>query len=163
MVFPHPYFLLTSICIATGHFAWVVFKVSQAIWYQRVSLKLNHLISFTYFSLPHLWRAYRFQRWSQVEKTHGCAWTKENIYPALLLPHVEIICVVYDLRDTKDISSGHISLDWQCEFCRTSDWQRWFGGFSWASQFNHKGKIVKQWWFLSHYYSNRRQKIVQCQ
>ena len=64
------------------------------------------------------------QRWSQVEKTHGCAWTKENIYPALLLPHVEIICLAYDLRDTKDISSGHISLDWQCEFCRTSDWQR---------------------------------------
>ena len=88
---------------------------------------------------------------------------KENIYPALLFPHVEIICLVYDLRDTKDISSGHISLDWQFEFCRTSDWQRWSGGFSWASQFNHKGKIVKQWWFLSQYYSNRRQKIVQCQ
>ena len=36
MVFPHPYFLLTSICTATGHFAWVVFKVSQAICCQSV-------------------------------------------------------------------------------------------------------------------------------
>ena len=33
---------------------------------------------------------------------HGCAWGKENVYPALLSPHVEIVCLVYDLMATEE-------------------------------------------------------------
>lgn len=36
----------------------------------------------------------------------GCAWRKENVYPALLSPHEEIICLVYDLMDTKRFLVG---------------------------------------------------------
>lgn len=28
------------------------------------------------------------------------------------------MCLVYDPVDTKEISNGHITLDWQCEFCK---------------------------------------------
>lgn len=61
----------------------------------------------------------------QVEKTHGCAWRKENVYPDLLAPHVKIIFRVYDLMDTKDISNGYITTDWHCEFCRTLATSSW--------------------------------------
>lgn len=130
---------------------------------------------------------------------HGWAWRKENVYPALLSPHEEIICLVYDLMDTKkrflvgtSLLIGSVSFVglwprlveflffffleillspeilfpnrpkrpiWKSK--HTSDWQRRSGGFLWASQFDHKRenwKLVA--WFLSHYYSNRRQKIV---
>lgn len=40
---------------------------------------------------------------------------KENIYPALLVSPVEITFLVDDLMGAKEISNGHIILDWQSE------------------------------------------------